>query len=128
MNFNIVKIRKRAGSMYRKDTAVTPVAVILLIAAAFVCFSPGGYIMPACREVGASVGPRQESRPQEQPAPPVRGTSTSGQDEQSSARLPSTIFVTSSEDYRIGPNDVIEVRVDKGPEFSGMFRLPARSF
>ncbi|HET9531554.1 MAG TPA: polysaccharide biosynthesis/export family protein, partial [Blastocatellia bacterium] len=104
-------------------TTVTPVAVILIIAAAIVCFSPGGHIMSVCTEVGASVGPRQESRPQEQPAPPVRGTSTSGQDEPGSARLPSTIFVTSSEDYRIGPNDVIEVRVDKGPEFSGTFRV-----
>ena len=42
-----------------------------------------------------------------------------------SVKLDQSSTVTSSEDYRIGPSDVIDVQIDKAPELSGTFRVGA---
>jgi polysaccharide export outer membrane protein len=65
----------------------------------------------------------QESRPQEPPSSADRSSTANRANDQSGERFPSGALITSSDDYRIGPNDVIDIRVDKAPEISGMFRV-----
>jgi polysaccharide export outer membrane protein len=51
--------------------------------------------------------------------PPARQTDLARVGE----RSPSNILVEPSEDYRIGPRDVIEIRIEDAPELSGIFEV-----
>ena len=58
-----------------------------------------------------------------EPAPSAnRDTALKTQNDPSSSPSASAV-ITSAADYHIGPNDVIEVRIEKAPEISGMFRV-----
>jgi polysaccharide export outer membrane protein len=70
---------------------------------------------------GSNTG-SQDTRPQD----PVGSTTGSGAkkpNEPNSVPNASGALITSPEDYRIAANDVIEIRIDKAPEISGMFRV-----
>lgn len=64
---------------------------------------------------------RQEVRRQEPVGSANRDATPKSQNDQ--ATPASGVVITSVTDYRIGANDVIEIRVDKAPELSGMFRV-----
>ena len=49
----------------------------------------------------------------------------SGPDRQPSPGTPATVLVSPNEDYRIGPNDIIEVKVEDAPELSNTYRVSA---
>ena len=40
----------------------------------------------------------------------------------------SELLVSSDEDYKIGPSDIVEIRVEDAPELSGLFRVSASGF
>lgn len=65
---------------------------------------------------------RQETLRQEAAASANRDATLKTQSDPSSS-LSTSVVITSAADYHIGPNDVIEIRVDKAPEISGMFRV-----
>lgn len=133
MNYKIGKTQRHTRRSRRRDVAVARITVALAILATAVSIFPDAYTISggAAARAGLSnfkgeiptAGPGQDSRPQD-PVPPPTGSSTPKKpNDQSSERPSSGVFITSPNDYRIGPNDVIEVRVDKAPELSGMFRV-----
>jgi polysaccharide export outer membrane protein len=130
MDFNIGKTQRHTRTSRRRDAAVARITVALAILATAVSIFPDAYTisggaaaLSSFRGESATAGQGQESRPQD-PVPPPTGSSTPKKpSDQSSERPSSGVFITSPNDYRIGPNDVIEVRVDKAPELSGMFRV-----
>ena len=65
----------------------------------------------------------QDTRPQDPVGSTERGSSAKKPNDPNSVPNPSGALITSPDDYRIAPNDVIEIRIDKAPEISGMFRV-----
>lgn len=53
------------------------------------------------------------------------GVSPSGSVAQPAGRGSSAVLVSPEEDYRIGPNDVIDIRVENAPELTQTFRVTA---
>ena len=53
------------------------------------------------------------------------GASSSGAAPQPAGRGTSAVLVSPDEDYRIGPNDVLDIKVENAPELSGTFRVTA---
>ena len=64
----------------------------------------------------AKVSSNQEGRPPQTEPPSVREDAS-----KNSARtaVSSSVFVASSEDYRIGPSDVLDIKIEDAPELSG---------
>jgi len=130
MDFKIGKTQRHTRTSRRRDMAVARITVALAILATAVSIFPDAYTisgdaatLSSFRGDNPAAGQGQESRPQD-PAPPPTGSSAPKRPNDQSSEHPSSgVFITSPNDYRIGPNDVIEVRVDKAPELSGMFRV-----
>lgn len=53
------------------------------------------------------------------------GVSPSGSPAQPAGRGSSAVLVSPEEDYRIGPNDVIDIQIENAPELSRVFRVTA---
>ena len=53
------------------------------------------------------------------------GVSPSGSAAQPGGRGSSAVLVSPEEDYRIGPNDVIDIQIENAPELSRVFRVTA---
>jgi polysaccharide export outer membrane protein len=114
----------------RKETAVARITVAFALLATVVSLSPGAYTMSGGTTVRAGLSAfygenptGQEKGPQD-PVTPTTGSATPKKSSDQGSEQPAPgVFITSPTDYRIGPNDVIEVRVDKAPELSGMFRV-----
>src|SRR5262245_60670344 len=63
--------------------------------------------------VYGSAAQTKGSQPGQQPSPTAVG------------RAPGVVLVSPEEDYRIGPNDVLEVKVENAPELSQTYRVTA---
>lgn len=71
-----------------------------------------------------SDGQSESMRPQDPVVPTERSPiSKKPNDPNTTTPNPSGALITSADDYRIAPNDVIEIRIEKAPEISGMFRV-----
>src|SRR5262245_3064512 len=66
----------------------------------------------------AAFGGRQQTKQ-------TPGVSPGGSTSQPAGRGSGAVLVTPEEDYRIGPNDVIDVQIDNAPELSRTFRVTA---
>lgn len=67
----------------------------------------------------AVAGVAQTTRPQ------TPGASPSGSPAAPGARGSSAVLVSPEEDYRIGPNDVLDIQIENAPELSRVFRVTA---
>jgi polysaccharide export outer membrane protein len=63
----------------------------------------------------------QQNPPTTGEPPANKGGSTGALDNRTGARNGSNIILNPDEEYRIGPNDLIEVKIDKAEELSGNF-------
>src|SRR4030095_6993612 len=62
---------------------------------------------------------QQSGRPESTPAKP------SGAGEQPSGRGAAAVLVSPEEDYRIGPNDLVDIKVENMPELTQAWRVTA---
>lgn len=130
MDTRIGKVQRHGEMGDRKANVADRIGIAFIVVAISALAAPGTYITssPAAHSVlfcyadGPSNDYWQESRPQEPSGSANRDGTPKKPNDQSSDLL-SGALITSSDDYRIGPNDVIEVRVDKAPDVSGMFRV-----
>jgi len=112
----------------KKSPRIGPATLILrapAIAVAALAVLFGNVVSPITRGVFAAASPGPSARQQQEGRPQERPGSIDDQ-----LRVPSrggapSILVAPNEDYRIGPRDVIEVRVDDAPELSGTFSINA---
>ena len=77
-------------------------------------------IVACCLSFGAAA---QTSRPTQ--SGQTTGVSPSGSAAQPAGRGSSAVLVSPEEDYRIGPNDVVDIRVENAPELTQTFRVTA---
>jgi polysaccharide export outer membrane protein len=78
-------------------------------------------IVACCLSYGAGA---QTSRPN-QSGQTTTGVSPTGSAAQPAGRGSSAVLVSPEEDYRIGPNDVIDIKVENAPELTQTFRVTA---
>src|ERR1041384_2006950 len=95
MNASVIKRAKETGALFRATA-------VLMLASWSVC-----------------AGGLQANKPQSP------GASPNGSLAQPSGRGSNVVLVSPDEDYRIGPNDVIDVQVENAPEMSRTFRVTA---
>lgn len=68
--------------------------------------------------LGCSASAQDPVRPQSQDTPPTKSNPTK-------ADSSPTVYVASLEDYKIGPSDVLEIKIANAPELSGTYAVSA---
>lgn len=125
------------GKAWQNNEAHPPqtiarMAIALIIVATAMMAWPGNPFfkksMAACAglselEANSSAQDNRQVPPRPEPAPSANRDATLKTQSDPSSGLPTSAVITSASDYHIGPNDVIEIRIDKAPEISGMFRV-----
>jgi len=78
------------------------------------------FLLASCAAYGAELQSErsgQSSRP--------TGAPPNGSEAQPAGRITTPILVSPEEDYRIGPNDLIDIRVDGAPELTQTYQVTA---
>lgn len=134
MKINTSNLRRSPEIVNRTSGTNRRIAIALMIIAIFVPVLPCAYITAHCH-AGAEVSSNwektegsnssywQDTRPQDPVGSADRSASPKRPNDPNNVPAAAGALITSPDDYRIAPNDVIEVRIDKAPEISGMFRV-----
>jgi polysaccharide export outer membrane protein len=129
MNSKADETRRDKETSYRKSSAAARIAMAFTIVTIALSVWPNAYFTSNCLSARVSPsGVAGDSRgggtkPQDPTQSTDRDAAPKRPGDVESGRPTVGAFVTSPSDYRIGISDIIEVRVDKAPELSGMFRV-----